>query len=92
MPVSNSVSALRITYFQAERLCNVSGGRSLAQRQSSPYRITTYKGPEVGLIGPMTAVLNRLYEVNAAEAANLDESFAPEHSLLQKFKRYCRQR
>ncbi|HKX56954.1 MAG TPA: hypothetical protein VJN01_12665 [Xanthomonadales bacterium] len=91
MSVSASVSTLRITYFQAEKLYQVSGGRSLAQRQSSPYRITTFRGPEVGLIGSLPAVLNKLHEVNNAAAANQAEMPEAENSLLQKFKRYCLQ-
>lgn len=92
MSVSASVSALRITYFQAERLCHVSGGHSMAQRQSSPYRITTFRGPELGLIGSLPAVLHKVHEVNAAAAANQEEMPAAEQSLLQKLKRYCLQR
>lgn len=91
MSVSASVSAVRITYFQAEKIYNVSGGRSPAQRQASPYRITTYKGPELGLVGSLTAVVHKMYEVNAAEAANQDEISSSEYSLLRKFKRYYQQ-
>jgi hypothetical protein len=92
MSVSASVSAMRITYFQAEKLYNVSGGRSSAQRQSSPYRITTFRGPELGLIGCLPAVLHKVHEVNNAVAANQADMPTAENSLLQKFKRYCRQR
>jgi hypothetical protein len=92
MSVSASVSALRITYFQADKLCNVIGGHNSAQRQSSPYRITTFRGRELGLIGCLPAVLNKLHEVNHAAAANQADLSATEQSLLQKFKRYCLQR
>lgn len=91
MSVSASVSAIRITYFQAEKISNVSGGHSAAQRQSSPYRITTYRGPELGLVGCMQAVVHKLYETDIFEAANQDEQSMPGNSLLQKFKQYCRQ-
>ena len=92
MSVSASVTALHITWFQAEKLYNVSGGYSKAQHRSSPYRITTYKGPELGLIGSLPAVLYKLHEINTAEAANQEEVPVTGFSLLQKFKRHCQQR
>lgn len=92
MSFSAPVSAIRITYFQAEKLYNVGGGRSSAQRQSSPYRITTFRGPELGLIGSLPAVLYKLHEINSAEAANQEDRPAAGHALLQKFKSYCLQR
>jgi len=69
-----SVSAIRITYFQADKI-TCSG----AQRQASPYRVTTYKGPQLGLFGELPAALYQLHELNSSEAANSDlyESSSP---------------
>jgi hypothetical protein len=79
---------LRITYFQAEKLYNVGGGRTAAQRQSSPYRVTTYRGPELGLLGSLPAALHRRHDINLVDAANQEE-FAPTRaSLLQKIRNH----
>ncbi|HET6566174.1 MAG TPA: hypothetical protein VFG52_12235 [Xanthomonadales bacterium] len=87
-----SVSAIRITYFQADKLFQLSDLCAVGESQSSPYRITTYKGPEIGLVGSMPAVLNKLHEVNSAIAANEADQPQAADGLLQRLKRACRQR
>lgn len=84
-----SVLPLRITYFQADKMHGVKGSNAAQQNQSAPYRITTYKGPELGLMGELPAVLYKLFELNTAQAANdeLQSDISP--SLLQKIKRHC---
>ena len=81
-----SVSAISITYFLADKIA-CSG----MQRQSSPYRVTTYKGPVLGLLGTLPAVLYKLHETNPAEAANADlyENSFP--GLFEKLTRFRRQ-
>ncbi len=80
-----SVSAIRITYFQADKLRCVSG-----QQQSAPYRITTYRGPELGLLGALPAVLNRIHATSTAAAANSDQYQNSTSRLIEKLVRYCR--
>lgn len=92
MPVSASVRALRMTYFQAQKLHSVNGDRALSQCQSAPYRITTFNGPDLGLIGYLPAVLYKLHEINASSAANREDTPESAPSLLQKIKRYCLKR
>jgi len=93
MSVTSSVTALRLTCFQAEKLSQVSGSHNASQRQSSPYRITTFKGPELGLIGKLPAVLYKLHEIDTAKAANGEDLPAAEsNSLLQRIKRRCLRR
>ncbi len=60
-----SVSAISLTYFLADKIAC-----PRVQGQSSPYRITTYKGPQLGLLGCLPAALCQVYELNAADAAN----------------------
>jgi hypothetical protein len=80
-----SVSAIRITYFQADKLrC---AGAAL---QSAPYRITTYRGPEVGLLGLLPAVLNKVHEMNTAEAANSAQFESSTPSLFERLTRRYR--
>jgi len=74
-----SVSAVRITYFQADKI-TVHG----SHRHASPYRVTTYKGPRLGLVGTLPAVLSKLHELNSAAAANADQF---EHSAPGFFER-----
>ena len=72
-------SSIRITFFQAEKMRCASGG------QSVPYRVTTYKGPEVGLMGQAPAFIKKMHDVDVGEAANLsDEQFNAQRPLLQK--------
>lgn len=78
-----SVSSLRLTYFQADKLRHAGGN---SRSQSSPYRITTYKGPELGLVGALPTVLNRLHDVDALDAANQSARQPSDTSLLQKIK------
>lgn len=87
-----SVSAIRITYFQADKLFQLSDLRAVGESQSSPYRITTYRGPELGLMGSMPAVLNRLHEIDTAIAANEAGQAQAADGLFQKLKRACLQR
>jgi hypothetical protein len=84
-----SVSLLRITYFQADKIHNVGARRVGQSAQSAPYRITTYKGPEMGLMGVLPAVLYKLHEVNSAQSANDELHEEIPASLLQKLKRRC---
>ncbi len=88
MSAPASLSSLRITYFSAEKLYNVSGGRNSAQRRSSPYLVTTYRGPELGLTGSLPPVLYRLHEINCAEAANQEEWAPTRASMLQKIRNH----
>jgi len=81
-----SVSPLRITYFQADKI-RFAG----MQQQSAAYRITTYKGPELGLLGSLPAVLNKVHAVNIANASNSGEYESSAHGLLQRLTRFCRQ-
>jgi hypothetical protein len=87
-----SVSLIRITYFRADKLRNFGGRQVLPQTQSAPYRITTYIGPELGLIGALPAVLFKLHEVNAAQSANDELYEETSFSLLRKFRQHCLQR
>lgn len=87
-----SVSPVRITYFHADKLRSFGGRNVLPQSQSAPYRITTYKGPELGLVGALPAVLFKLHEVNAAQAANDEVLGETASTLLQKLRQHCLQR
>ena len=84
-----SVLPLHITYFQADRIYGIKGRYAGQQHQSAPYRVTTYKGPELGLIGELPAVLYKLHELNTAQAANDELHEDTASSLLQKLKRHC---
>ena len=86
-----SVSAIRITYFQADKLFQLSDLRAVGESQSSPYRITTYRGPEIGLIGSMPAVLNKLHEVDSAIAANEGSQGQAAGGFFQRLKQACLQ-
>jgi hypothetical protein len=87
-----SVSQVRITYFQADKL-RCSGARRLAtQAQSAPYRITTYRGPELGLAGSIPAMLVKIHGVDAEHSANEEAFEAAPTSLLQKFRQHCLRR
>lgn len=81
-----------MTYFQAEKLYHFGGGRNPAQHQSSPYRVTTYVGPELGLVGALPAALYRLHGVNTADAANQQDWNPAQFTLLQKIRRHCQLR
>lgn len=87
-----SVSPVRITYFHADKLRSFGGRSVLPQAQSAPYRITTYTGPELGMMGALPAVLFKLYEVNAAQSANDELHEETALKLLQKFRQHCLQR
>lgn len=79
-----SVSAIRITYFLADRIAC-----PRVQGQASPYRVTTYKGPQLGLLGALPAEIYSLHELNTAEAAN---AVLYENSLPGLFERLTRLR
>jgi hypothetical protein len=87
-----SVSQVRITYFQADKLRSFSGHSVSTEAQSAPYRITTYRGPEVGLAGPMSAMLVKMHGVKADDSANEVVFEAAPAGLLQKFKQHCLRR
>ncbi len=80
-----SVSAVRITYFKADRIACAG-----AQRETSPYRVTTYRGPQLGLLGAIPAMICRLHELKSAEAANSNRYENPAPSLLERLTRLCR--
>ncbi len=84
-----SVLNLRLSYFQADKICSVKGGYPGAKLPSASYRITTYKGPELGLMGEIPGVLYRMYELNCCQAANAEIHEHNSPSLLQKLKRRC---
>ena len=73
-----TVSPLSLTYFHSEKLRCASG-----QQQASPYRITTYKGSKIGLMGKISGILA---PVNELHAANLSDSEYAEQSLLFRLK------
>ena len=81
-----SVSLLRITYFQADKILNMSSRRVGELQKSAPYRITTYRGPELGLIGVLPAVLYKMYELNSAQAANCSDQEYSSQPLLQRLQ------
>lgn len=80
-----SVSAIRITYFQADKITGHG-----AQRQASPYRVTTYKGPRLGLVGTLPAVLWKLHELNSGAAANADQFENPTPGFFERLTRLRR--
>jgi len=80
-----SVSPLRITYFQTDKIRSAG-----MQQQSAAYRVTTYKGPEIGLLGALPAVLLKLHALNTAEASNSDFYENSTSRLLQKLTRCYR--
>jgi hypothetical protein len=82
-----SVSSLRVTYFQADKMMGVSGLRAGQLRQSAPYRITTYRGPELGLMGELSAVLHKLHELDSTQAANGSDTEDRTQPLLQRLQR-----
>ena len=47
-----SLSQLRLTQFHSEKLRCIGGDSQVA-----PYRITTYRGAELGLLGSVSTVL-----------------------------------
>ena len=73
-----SVTSIRLTYFQTEKLRCASG------QQSAPYRITTYKGPEVGMVGYMPAVICRMHGSVTVQAANESEQEYRSQPLWQR--------
>lgn len=84
-----SVSAVRITYFQADRIA-CQGSSEVV----SPYRVTTYRGPQLGLLGAIPAVICRLHELRSAEAANSVAFDIPAPGLIERltlmFRKGCR--
>ncbi len=84
-----SVTPLHLHYFQADKIYIFNGRYTGQLQQSAPYQITTYNGPELGLIGVLPALLYRLYELNTAQAANDELLEANPPSLLQKLKQRC---
>lgn len=75
-------SSIRITFFQAEKMRCASG------QQSVPYRVTTYKGPEVGLMGQVPAFARKMHDIDVGEAANYSDEEFNSQPLLQKV--WCR--
>lgn len=84
-----SVTPLHLNYFQADKIYIYNGRYTGQLQQSNPYQITTYNGPELGLIGVLPALLFRLYELNSAQAANDELMVENSTSLLQKLKHRC---